>query len=167
LCLFVSIVDPGDKKTKYCGPYGSWHSPNLPARNYFLYAIYMCVLCPGIELCHIFIEFSCYVYVVVLSCHGLATQLQLTNVSCLIILMTRYGHVAHLDLSVLFPGPASLLATYKRCVFFLAVFTSVVIQEINVISLEQTLMVAIRIQSFMVSFGLPDSTLAYFERQWR
>jgi len=67
-----------------------------------MYAIYMCVLFPGIELCHIFIEFICYVYVVVLSC----------------ILMTRHGHVARLDLSVLFPGPASFLSTYKSCVFF-------------------------------------------------
>lgn len=118
----------------------------------------MCVLFQGIELCHIFIEFCCYVYVVVLSCHGVATQLQLTNISYHIILMTRHGHVAHLDLSVLLPGPASLLATYKRCVFFRAVFTYVVIQEINVIRLEQTLMVTIRIQSFVVYFGLPNGT---------
>jgi hypothetical protein len=40
-------------------------------------------------------------------------------------------------------------------VFFLAVFTCVVVQEINVINLEHTLMVTIRIQTFVVSFGLP------------
>ena len=102
LFLFVSIFDPGDRKTKYYGPNGSCHSPNLPVLNYFLYAIYMYVLFPGIGLCHIFIEFICYVYVVVLSC----------------ILMTRHDHVAYLDLSELFPGPASLLSTYKGCVFF-------------------------------------------------
>jgi hypothetical protein len=41
-------------------------------------------------------------------------------------------------------------------VFFLAVLTCVVVQEINVISLEQTLMVTVGIQTFVVSFGLPD-----------
>jgi len=125
-----------------CGIFGSRSGTGIGFSPSISCVQFICVLFPGIELCHIFIEFICSVYVVVLSC----------------ILVMGHGHVAYLDLSVLFPGPTSLLSTYKGCVFFLAVFMCVVIQETNVISLEQTLMVTIRIQTFVVSFGLPNGT---------